>query len=691
MKKRSLGLLMALALLLPAALAQATTTTVMMYMCGTDLQSYCVQDMYEMASVDLPEDVTIAVQAGGAYEWDDSDLTGEAINRFTIRYDAFNDVETYPWQNMGDKQALYDFIDWAVDRHPADRYILVLWDHGGASGGVCYDETADYDSLTIHEVNDALYEYAERNTSFHLDIIGFDACLMATYEMAAHMAGYADYMVASEELEPGLGWNYEGWLGALAADPDMDSGDIAVAIADAFMEACLNNNPNDYLSQSVINLRAIPSLKNQLETYAAYLTDALENGQMPTISRLRQRMYAFGKFSDASSDQVDFMAFLDATRQFAPNMASQLESTYRHCIYYCVGTDMFDYLTGMSLFLPGDTVSDFIDTFKTHYDCGENYPNYSQFVYGYATLLAGGDYNFTLQKPEQSVGAPATGLFSSMQNTAFVPGGSYVAPEDASNVPILSDVIAAAPTQPPATSTWGGFGSVVSGAITPDENEAEEEEESFLLDLESDYACYMTLTQDELANLSLVEGLLYLDASDEEDTILIELGAMQNAGIDWTTGDIVSGFDGTWPMLDDQIVVMYDQVRTQNMRRSIIPVMLNGTSGYLVMMFTSANPDGVIAGFTEGYDANGLAVRGLTQLKAGDELIPLYPMLYDDGSDSDEFAEDTFEGDPILVGDTLPVFEYISLEGADSTFYYCFQLTDIFGETELSEMIEFYL
>lgn len=140
-------------------------------------------------------------------------------------------------------------------------------------------------------------------------------------------------------------------------------------------------------------------------------------------------MYAFGKFSDASSDQVDFMAFLDATRQFAPNMASQLESTYRHCIYYCVGTDMFDYLTGMSLFLPGDTVSDFIDTFKTHYDCGENYPNYSQFVYGYATLLAGGDYNFTLQKPEQSVGAPAAGLFSTMQNTAFVPGGSYVAPK----------------------------------------------------------------------------------------------------------------------------------------------------------------------------------------------------------------------------------------------------------------------
>ena len=73
---------------------------------------------------------------------------------------------------------------------------------------------------------------------------------------------------------------------------------------------------------------------------------------MPTISRSRQRMYSFGKFSDASSDQVDFMSFLDATRQFAPNMASQLEATYRQCILYSTGTDMFDYLTGMSLFLP---------------------------------------------------------------------------------------------------------------------------------------------------------------------------------------------------------------------------------------------------------------------------------------------------------------------------------------------------
>lgn len=672
-------------LLLVCAQASATTTTVMMYMCGTDLQSDCVNDIYEMCSVDLPGNVNVVVQAGGAAEWDDSDLQPNAINRFAIGHLSFEDIQSPRRGNMGSKDALVDFISWATDSYPADRYILILWDHGGGSmWGICFDETADNDSLTIHEVNDALYAVQQKDPDFHLDIIGFDACLMATYEMAVHLPSYADYMVASEELEPSLGWSYDGWLGDLAANPEMKSADIAVSMVDRYMEACLSNNPNDYLSLSVIDLSVVPTLLRQVETYSAYLTEALENGQLPTISRARQRMYPFGKFADSSTDMVDFMAFLDATRQFAPNMASQIESTYRTAIHYSLGTDMFDYLTGMSILVPGSNVSEFITNFDEQYDCGEKYPNYSQFTYGYATLLAGGNYTFTLQAPTQASAAVTGGLSDTMLNTVFIPGGTYVAPEDASN-----SAAAPAPSQPPAGgSSWSGFGSVLSGSITPDDNE-NEEEYAFLSDMSADYACYMTLSQDELANLSLVEGLLYLDASDDEDTIWIELGAMQNAGIDWQTGDIISGFDGTWPMLDDQLVVLYDQVQTQSMRRSVIPVTLNGKEGYLMIVFTAAHPEGIISGFSEGYDANGLPVRGMTQLAEGDEIIPTYPILFDDGTG--EMVEGSIEGDPIIVGNTLPVFEYVSLEGADSTFLYCFRLTDIFGQSELSEMIDFYL
>ena len=123
---------------------------------------------------------------------------------------------------------------------PRRRYMLIFWNHGGGStSGVCFDETADYDGLTIHEINDALYNFTEANPDFHLDLIGFDACLMATYEAAAHMQYYADFMVASEELEPSLGWNY-AWLNALGENPALDAQGIGVAIADAYMEACLD-------------------------------------------------------------------------------------------------------------------------------------------------------------------------------------------------------------------------------------------------------------------------------------------------------------------------------------------------------------------------------------------------------------------------------------------------------------------
>ena len=111
--------LLVLAMLLvlpPTARAEAPTTTVMMYMCGTDLQSACVEDMYEMASVDLPDEVTVAVQAGGAYTWDDEDLTGEAINRFTIAYGTFNDLEVLPWQSMADKETKHTITIFIVHK-----------------------------------------------------------------------------------------------------------------------------------------------------------------------------------------------------------------------------------------------------------------------------------------------------------------------------------------------------------------------------------------------------------------------------------------------------------------------------------------------------------------------------------------------------------------------------------------------
>lgn len=675
-KHRLLALLLTCCVVLlglPTACAATPTMSILMYMCGTDLQSDCVNDLYEMCAAEIPDNVTVVVQAGGASEWDDSRLRANRINRFTIADYDFSDVEVCAWQNMGAQETLEDYLDWAVSTYPADRYMLVFWNHGGGSNsGVCFDETADYDALTIHEINDALYNFTEANPDFHLDVIGFDACLMATYETAAHMQYYADFMVASEELEPGLGWNY-AWLDALGENPALDAQGIGVAIADAYMEACLDENPDDYLSMSVLYLPAMEYLVSTMETYAAYLSQALDAGQLSTFSRARQRMYAFGDFDDATSDMVDMMALIVGTRTIAPQTADVLQTAYERVVRYNVGTRKFDYLTGMSVYFPSGS-----------YDgdgCQETIPNMTEFTRGYAELRSGGNYVFSAQVPQQlSSGGAFTG---NLMDAAFSPASTFTASE----APLSADTSAIdlPDVAPTFTSMNDAF---FSGFLVPDDSDADDWLDA---DFSNEvYACSMTLSQDELNNLSMVEGLLYLDGSDDEDTFYIEMGAMQNAAIDWESGEIVSQFDGTWSMLDEQMVMMYDQLVNGGMRRSVIPVRCNDVEGYLLVMRRSYDSDWTIVGFTQGYDDAGLPVRGSTPLTEGDVVTPIYNVLYED--EDGELQEMTMDGDPIVAGKGGAIdFGFYSLEGSDATYLYCFCLTDIYGEIQLSDFISFEL
>ena len=64
----------------------------------------------------------------------------------------------------------------------------------------------------------------------------------------------------------------------------MDSQSLAVAIADAYMEACTDENPDDYLSMSVVYLPAMNYLVDTMETYAAYLSQARSSMRMMKAS-----------------------------------------------------------------------------------------------------------------------------------------------------------------------------------------------------------------------------------------------------------------------------------------------------------------------------------------------------------------------------------------------------------------------
>jgi hypothetical protein len=150
--------------------------------------------------------------------------------------------------NMADGDTLVDFATWAIDTFPADKYVLILSDHGmgwpggwtdPAPGGRGGDNVALADmgdALFLMELDGALQKIRDQTGLDQFELIGLDACLMGHLEVFDALAPHARYAVASQETEPALGWAYTGFLGALRDNPDMDGAELGRAIVDSYVQ-----------------------------------------------------------------------------------------------------------------------------------------------------------------------------------------------------------------------------------------------------------------------------------------------------------------------------------------------------------------------------------------------------------------------------------------------------------------------
>ena len=292
--KKIIGAVLLLVLLFALGCVQAEgkTTTLLVYMCGTDLQDAGCEDLVEMAEVEAGDAINVVVLAGGAKEWDLEDLKGNRRTLAVIRDGYFESLEDWGKASMGSPDSLEEFLRYGLTEYPADRTIVVLWDHGaGSEGGVCFDETANDDGLTIAEMNSVLNKLDQSVPGYHINIFGCDACMMATYEMAAMLSHHdIGYFVASEELEPGTGWYYTEWLDMLKDDPDLSDTDLCGAIIESFMNEGLKNDPDDYLTLSAVDLSKMSALETRMEQFASVMSGQIDSGNTSAIRRGRSRM-----------------------------------------------------------------------------------------------------------------------------------------------------------------------------------------------------------------------------------------------------------------------------------------------------------------------------------------------------------------------------------------------------------------
>jgi len=339
-------LLLSLLWAVPALGEEPAEWTVMFYLCGSDLESKHglasgnleeITQCYPYSALsniyaEYPENVltdeqlarmrvNVVVETGGSREWHAQELGMEVdptvLQRWRYRpmetissedINIFELEETLPLASMAAPETLSDFIRWAAEKHPARKYALVLWDHGGGSKtGIFIDELFEGDVMYLDELRSAL-----QGGGVSFEAVLFDACLMANVETAYAVKDNAKWMIASEEVVAGKGTAMGRWLQQLYFVPQWDGARLGYWICDMTHTKYANEadaQSQSLLTWSVINLSEIDHLAAVFDRFFARCCDAYANDtyRMRVLADLMRGAEEFGGGSDNMFDLSDLL------------------------------------------------------------------------------------------------------------------------------------------------------------------------------------------------------------------------------------------------------------------------------------------------------------------------------------------------------------------------------------------------
>ena len=328
--------------------------TLLIYMCGSNLetkQGLAGKNIDELLSAEIGENVNVVIQTGGAKTWRKHGISNTESERYIIKDGKLTKLESFSNYDMGDADTLSDFLKWGQQNYYAEQNMLVLWDHGaGAVKGVCFDENYGFDALTLTELKKAL---SDAQLYVKYDIIGFDACLMATIETADTVQDYAKYMVASEEVEPSGGWNYKALAEAFSSNADpLETGKT---ICDSFVEKSVAAGKGTLASLSVFDLSKTDDVIEKFGDFIVVLEKNLgENHFASFITDTLNRAYTMGGDRTASgcSNMVDLLSFvIYSGLKFEDDVDYMNAIIHDSVAYFVQGSERY-FTAGLSFYYP---------------------------------------------------------------------------------------------------------------------------------------------------------------------------------------------------------------------------------------------------------------------------------------------------------------------------------------------------
>jgi hypothetical protein len=375
--------------LFQAGVARAATPaapaawTLMVYLdADNDLEAPMMANLEQMVGVGSSEQVNIIVLAARSAEGEpDPRYTNRAIANLPnwstaklLRVEKGQLLELADWgrADMGDAATLGRFLATATHDFPAQRYGVILGDHGMAWAGAAVSASA-HDQLSIDDIRKALQDTVA--ASGKLELVGFDACVMGNFEVAKSLAGVARYLVASEEIEPADGWNYAALLTALKQNPAMDGKALGTAIIDSYRDFYARSAQHDKvekakaLTLALIDLDKVAAIDRAVAALGSGSQALLARGGHDAWVHLAQARFDAEEYgrtgrmpAPPGSEVYDLLHVAQNIKAKAQDQASaaaadSVIAAVGQAVVYAMHGEARPHASGLSIFFPPDDVA----------------------------------------------------------------------------------------------------------------------------------------------------------------------------------------------------------------------------------------------------------------------------------------------------------------------------------------------
>lgn len=644
--------------------------TLMVYLCGSDLESgsaMATKDLQEMAAATSSDKVDVIVYTGGARQWQNNVISNQVNQIYRVKDGGLERlVENAGTGAMNDPNTLASFIQYAAQNYPANRNQLILWDHGGGSiSGYAYDEkNSSKGYMTLAEIDKALEAGGVK-----FDYIGFDACLMATVENAIMLNKHADYLIASEETEPGIGWFYTNFLNTVANNSSVSTLEIGKQIVDDFTSKCSTQTPGQKTTLSVVDLAELSNtVPGKLSEFSKSISQKITNKEYAEVATARNNTREF-----ATSSAIDQVDLVHLAKNMNTDSGTLLGEAIKGAVKYNRTSSNMTNAYGLAIYFPYKRVSKVDSAVNTYSAIGMD-EDYARAIQQFASLetsgqISGGgsssafDSLFGSLSGSPSYYSGSSGGISSLLEGIF--GGRF------NSVDGLND----------SNTTYMRNG--VSGESAVEyiqENHFDPSQLTWRADSEGNTSMHLSEENWELVN-KLDMGLFLDDGSG-----YIDLG-LDNQ-FDFNDDNDLVPADGTqWIGINGQTVAYYhDDTEEDGNKYTItghIPALLNDKRVNIIVIFSDSKPGGYVAGYENVYDDTVTEVKPKidNEIKDGDKIDFL----------CDYYTYDKQYQDNYMLGDRLIVDGELEVTNQDMSaerYMVMYQFTDIYNQTYWTPVVE---